>query len=175
MIEMDALYEIFCRTYKERISREDFRRFIYWHARFNNKIQTMYTEEHVSYAALVPIEVSRVFNDQVKYADGLDYRIWTRSELKRKAEDVLEGHPALGYLYEGLIYGLRLRESEGHSGGKYAGYGNSHAERKKQERVCRSQKGFPVVNSDDIALGRGKEYKRQTYLGISGGDTGETL
>ena len=114
MIEMDALYEIFCRTYKERISREDFRRFIYWHARFNNKIQTMYTEEHVSYAALVPIEVSRVFNDQVKYADGLDYRIWTRSELKRKAEDVLEGHPALGYLYEGLIYGLRLRESEGH-------------------------------------------------------------
>ena len=89
MIEMDALYDMFCSIYSDTITREDFLRFVYWHARFNNKIQTMYTPDHKNYAASVPIDGSKVLEDQIKYAEELDYRAWTRSELKRKADDIM--------------------------------------------------------------------------------------
>lgn len=105
MIEMDALYDMFCSIYSDTITREDFLRFVYWHARFNNKIQTMYTPDHKNYAASVPIDGSKVLEDQIKYAEELDYRAWTRSELKRKADDIMGEHSVFQYLYECLIYG----------------------------------------------------------------------
>ena len=110
MIEMDALYDMFCSIYSETIAREDFLRFVYWHARFNNKIQTMYTPDYENYAAAVPINGDKVLKDQIEYAEELDYRIWTRSELKRKADDIMEEHRAFQYLFEGLFYGARLPE-----------------------------------------------------------------
>lgn len=59
LIEMDVLYDMFCHIYKEKISQTDFRRFVYWHARFNDRIQTAFTADGQSYAAAVQMDLKK--------------------------------------------------------------------------------------------------------------------
>ncbi len=110
MIEMDALYDMFCRVYKETVSRTDFLRFVYWHARFNNNIQTMYTPDNVAYAAVTSADGGKILKDQMKYADDLEYRNRTEKELKRKAEDIMGEHEHVSYLYQALLIALQMPE-----------------------------------------------------------------
>ena len=110
MIEMEELYRLFCDTYKETVTRTDFFRFVYWHARFNNLIQTMYTPDGTCYAAACQIDGSQVLADREKYAADMDYKRWTKSELVKKADGVMENTAALQELYAGIMYGMGLPE-----------------------------------------------------------------
>lgn len=111
LIEMDALYDMFCHIYKEKISQTDFRRFVYWHARFNDRIQTAFTADGQSYAAAVQMDLKKVLYNQSEYAKDLDYRNFSRQELKRRALDPVGEHDALPVLYDEFRYGMQLPDS----------------------------------------------------------------
>ena len=111
LIEMDALYDMFCDIYKEKISQADFRRFVYWHARFNNLLQTVYTADGTSYAASIQIDAQKVLHDQMNYAEDLDYQSYSRHGLKQRAQNPADVHDSLHALYEVMIYGMQLPES----------------------------------------------------------------
>ncbi len=111
LIEMDALYDMFCDVYNEKISQADFRRFVYWHARFNNLIQTVYTADGTSYAASIQIDAQKVLHDQMNYTENLDYQSYSRHGLKQRAKNPADVHGSLQALYEIMIFGMHLPES----------------------------------------------------------------
>lgn len=111
LIEMDALYDMFCDIYNEKISQADFRRFVYWHARFNNLLQTVYTADGTSYAASIQIDAQKVLHDQQNYTEDLDYQSYSRHGLKQRAQNPSGVHSSLRALYEIMIYGMYLPES----------------------------------------------------------------
>ncbi len=88
LIEMDSLYEMFQQMYHESMERETFFRYIYWYARFNNLVQTAYTNEEVGYVAAVQIDMESVLLDMKKYAHDLDYVMYSSSDLKKMTEDI---------------------------------------------------------------------------------------
>ena len=57
VIELDELYEIYKKLYQKKQGKEEFFRYIYWHARFNDLLMTYYQDNGTAYAANVLFEV----------------------------------------------------------------------------------------------------------------------
>ena len=112
IIEMDSLYEMFCNVYHKSMDREDFLRHVYWFARFNNLIQTAYTEEGTSYAASCQITMEPVLENMRKYADDLEYAAYSASELKKMTEDVSERSEWIDILFSTLHFDMGFSQDE---------------------------------------------------------------
>lgn len=87
-IELDALYKIYCQSYGAAIERTEFNRYIYWHERFNNQIQTAVTDEGISYAAVPQVDMETLGRKIRKYAGDLEYAMYPVKDLKKMADNI---------------------------------------------------------------------------------------
>ncbi|WP_407691003.1 plasmid pRiA4b ORF-3 family protein [Ruminococcus turbiniformis] len=108
MIEIHSMHTLFCKINQENPEEADFFRFLYWHARFNNMLQTVYLADGTCFAVMDGLDPRRIFQDMTKYSEGMDYRIFTQNELYANAKTPLYVYPELESLYSSLTGSLRL-------------------------------------------------------------------
>lgn len=56
VVEIESLYAILKQTYWTNLSQEDFFRFIYWHSRYNDFINTFYQNDGTCYVAMKEVD-----------------------------------------------------------------------------------------------------------------------
>lgn len=82
IIDMDSMYEIFCKSWAIKMNKKDFQRYVYWHLRFNEMCRTLdYAIDGKSYVVVKDIEVEDILKN-LSYGANIDYREYTRAELE---------------------------------------------------------------------------------------------
>lgn len=108
VIDFESLYQMFRDIYHESMEKETFCRYMYWHARFNELIQTAYTDAGTSYAASVQLDLNAVLADIKEYADDLDYQMYSAAKLKKMTEDIGERNSRIDVICSILRFDLHL-------------------------------------------------------------------
>lgn len=86
--DLDCLFEMFGRIYHDSMGRETFFRYVYWHARFNEMVQTAYSLDGRNYVCALQIDMEAILKKTKKYADDLDYVMFSAAELKKMSESI---------------------------------------------------------------------------------------
>ena len=60
VIELDELYEIYKKLYQKKQKKEEFFRYIYWHARFNDLLMTYYKTDGTAYAGMKGMDIYEI-------------------------------------------------------------------------------------------------------------------
>lgn len=108
VIEVPSLYRIFCKLFGESMEEEEFLRFLYWHARMNDKLITGHTDAGVQYAGVYELDLDAALIGMEKYAGDLDYKEFTPREFQRIVQDRGGYYPSIGGLYRTLCQELYL-------------------------------------------------------------------
>lgn len=88
-IELDSFYEMYKNLYEMNLEKEDFYRYIYWHCRVNDFVNTFYElKGERCYVGAKDINVGTVLEGITKYAQELPYAVYSKQELKEKGEDL---------------------------------------------------------------------------------------
>lgn len=107
LIEVRSMYSLFYESFGETISEDEFNRLLYWHARFNNMLETVYTGDGTSYAVLSGVDAENVLKKTARYSEDLDYKRYTEHELRNMAY-ILEDSVWMEILYCTLYYTMEL-------------------------------------------------------------------
>lgn len=110
MIEIHAMYTLFDRIYKEGLDETEFCRFLYWHARFNGLLQTVYSPDGSCFAVLDGLDPAQILQDTEQYAEDLEYKEYTQKELEERSFDMLSCYPELQMLFSCLTFSTQLPE-----------------------------------------------------------------
>lgn len=111
IVELEALYKIYCQVYGETMDRTQFNRYVYWHGRFNNLILTATSDKGISYAASPEVDLDVLSQRMEKYAGDLEYIVYSKKELKKMADDIGERSEWLGMLFTYLHFHIGLPET----------------------------------------------------------------
>lgn len=111
LVELEALYKIYCQSFYAPIEQTEFNRYIYWHGRFNNILLTATTEDGISFVASPDLDLEAVRWKVEKYADDLEYIVCPTAELKRMAESISERSEWVDALFTCLHYALHISVS----------------------------------------------------------------
>lgn len=111
ILEIDSLYKEFCDNFQME-EKEDFYRCVYWHARFNNLVQTMLAIDGKRYVASTQLDVERIFLDMKKYADDLEYAFRPAKELEILTEDINGRSSWIEVLFVDLHFNLGFPAEE---------------------------------------------------------------
>lgn len=101
VMEIEALYDLYRKIYRDKIEREDFLRLLYWHARFTEKLHTCYQPDGTGYASLVDIDTAGILEKTDKYAKDLEYALLSAEELKIFADDIWADNA-----WRSIVYGI---------------------------------------------------------------------
>ena len=109
VMELDELYKIYSSVYKENMEKEDFSRYIYWHCRFNDFVDTLYNLEGTCYVGAKEIDVQRVIERTEVYAKDLLYVSHSRKEVEYLAYDLSNLSDTVDTLFETLHYKIGMK------------------------------------------------------------------
>jgi uncharacterized protein YecA (UPF0149 family) len=110
LIELESLYDMFCRIYHITMDRKNFNRYLYWHARFNNLVQTGFSGDGKSYVAGISLDIKNVLINMHKYADDLEYMEHSFKEIKQMSDDLSMKNDWFDCLFLNLHYQLQIDE-----------------------------------------------------------------
>ena len=111
MVELNSFYKMFCRIYGESLSEEEFKRLVYWHGRFNNLLRTLYTGEGISYGVMLDLDAASLLDKIKTYSDDLEYKLFSRGELRDYNRQTIETYPELGFLHNIFMFSMGLPSS----------------------------------------------------------------
>ena len=111
IVDFDSLYEMFGKIYHETMKQEDFCRYVYWYARYNNLVQTSYSLDGTRYVVAVQIDMISVLKKMQDYSDGLDYVLFSKKELQKLADNISESSEYIDTLFTMLCYALKFSEN----------------------------------------------------------------
>lgn len=112
LIELESLYEIYKNLYEKNLEKEAFFRFIYWHARFNNLVNTVYHLDGTCYVAMKELDVESIFEKTSDYAENLMYAVYSKREIDDKGADLSNRSEWVEILYTILYYKLQMNPYE---------------------------------------------------------------
>ena len=114
VMELESLYEVYSELYDKNIDKYDFFRILYWHARFNDFVNTVYKPDGTSYVSHKDIDVERVIKKEAVYAKNLPYAIYSRKEIDRLSADLSKRSDWIDILFTTLHYmmGLDAHDSQ---------------------------------------------------------------
>ena len=104
VVEIEALYDLYIKIYRDKIGREDFLRLLYWHARFTEKLHTFYLPDGTAYAALTDIDADGILEKKYKYVEDRGYELLSAEDLKRFADDIWADNDWRKIVYSILWY-----------------------------------------------------------------------
>ncbi len=109
LIDFDSLRGMFQSVYRTVVAREDFYRYVYWHGRFNDLLQTLYrTNSGKAYAAAMQLDAEYIMVRMLFYSKGLEYVSFSEKELREMAGNISERSAWVEVLYGILVYRLGL-------------------------------------------------------------------
>ena len=79
--DLEGLYEIYTKTYKETIDKKDFFRFIYCHASFNGLIETGHTPDGTNYVAAPMVDSEAILDKWEFYGRNLSYKLYSADTI----------------------------------------------------------------------------------------------
>lgn len=112
LIDFDSLRGMFQSVYHTVIAPEDFCRYIYWHGRFNNLLQTLYqADSRKAYAAAIQLDADYVMKRLLRYSKDLEYVSFSEKELCERSDSIFGRNDWIEVLYDVLLYELKLPEA----------------------------------------------------------------
>lgn len=112
IIEQKRLYEEYCRVYGNQTEETFFYRCLYWHMKFAGMVQICKDVNSDEYVCLPEINGEKILAGMQKYAGNLDFKEYTREEIKNYGSDLFSQSENLSFIYENLVYGFELSEKE---------------------------------------------------------------
>ncbi len=112
MIKLESMEELFEQIYHEGMDPEDFYRCVYWHLRFNNRIQTGYFDDMTCYAAALQLDMEIILKNMQKYAGDMDYVVFAARKLEQMYFSISNRSTWMELLFSDLHYQLKLSEEE---------------------------------------------------------------
>lgn len=110
MIEIHSMYRLFTESFREKMTETEFYRFLYWHARFNSLLQTVYSPDGTCFAVMDGLDPARILTDMERYAGSLGYKTFPPGELQAAAGNTWDRFPELHMLYGCLHFSMGLPE-----------------------------------------------------------------
>lgn len=115
VIELESLYEIYRNLYETDLEKEEFYRYLYWHSRFNDMVDTAYQLDGTCYVASKMLEAQGIFEKMKVFAGDLAYAVYSRREIESKGDDLANRSDWVDILYTTLHYQLRMEPYEAQS------------------------------------------------------------
>lgn len=88
VLEMDNAYDMYLKSYDLKQEEEEFTRFIYWHLRFNNMVDTFYELNGTCYVASKELDAKAILEKRVKYCADISYREYADADLQYLSDDL---------------------------------------------------------------------------------------
>ncbi len=89
LIDFDSLRGMFQNVYHTVTAPEDFCRYIYWHGRFNDLLQTLYRlDSGKSYAAALQLDADYIMKKMLRYSKDLEYVPFSKKKLREMADSI---------------------------------------------------------------------------------------
>ena len=108
VMEMEGLYEIYKSLYVEEVGKEDFFRYIYWHAKFNAYVNTAYHLDGTCYISSTELDVQNILEKTEKYAKELPYAEFSLREISHMGEDLANRSEWIDIFVSTLHYQLEM-------------------------------------------------------------------
>ena len=108
LMELESLYEIYKDLYERNLDKEDFFRYIYWHARFNDMVNTVYQLNGTCYVAMKELDAQGIIEKMAVYAEDLPYARYSKREIDFKGEDLANRSEWMDILFTTLHYQLKM-------------------------------------------------------------------
>ncbi len=109
LIDFDSLRDILQRVYHTVVTPETFCRYIYWHGRFNNLLQTLYrADSGKAYAAVLQLDADYIMGRMLHYSEDLEYVHFSKNELREKANNLTMRNDWVEELCDILLYRLGI-------------------------------------------------------------------
>lgn len=114
LMDVDCLYEIYHNLYEKKLEKEDFLRYLYWHARFNDFVDTSYQLDGTCYVSMKGLDTQGVIEKIGKYADELPYVVYSRREIENWGENLANRSQWFDTFFPMLHYqlGMEFEEAE---------------------------------------------------------------
>lgn len=110
--DLEGLYEIYTKTYKENIDRKDFFRFIYWHASFNNLIETGRTPNGMNYVAAPMVNSKAIVDKWGFYGRNLSYKLYSADEIEYMTSNLANRSIWIDLFFDLLQYQLHMESGD---------------------------------------------------------------
>ena len=112
LIEIEELYKIYKKLYKKDQDKEEFFRYVYWHARINNNIKTFYDIDGTTYAVMEGIEIEEILPKRDIYAEDLPFQEFSTWEIDQLAGNLMDRSPVFSVLFMTLRDWLSMSDEE---------------------------------------------------------------
>ena len=99
LIEIEELYRIYKKLYKKDQNKEEFFRYIYWHARMSDNIKTFYGIDGTAYAAMEGIEIQEILPKRDVYAEDLPFQEFSTQKLDQLTGNLIDRSPIFSILF----------------------------------------------------------------------------
>lgn len=108
VIELESLYEIYTKVSRIKIEKEDFFRYLYWHSRYNDFVDTSYTLDGTCYVSSKDLDVQRIMKKTEVYTEDLSYASYSEDEITYLAEDLSNRSEWIDILFTTLHFQMKL-------------------------------------------------------------------
>ena len=108
VLELESLYKMYRELYDKKVEKEDFFRCVYWHARYNDFADTIYRLDGRCYVSQKEIDVQKVLEKEVVYAENLEYVSYPKWEIDRLADDLSNRSEWIDILFTTFHYQMEL-------------------------------------------------------------------
>ena len=109
--DLEGLYEIYTKTYKDNIERKDFFRFIYWHASFTGFIETGHTPDGMNYVAAPMVDSESIVKKWEFYGRNLSYKLYPADDIEYMTSNLANRSMWIDLFFDLLQHQLHM-ESE---------------------------------------------------------------
>ena len=112
VIELDELYEIYKKLYQKKQKKEEFFRYIYWHARFNDLLMTYYETDGTAYAGMKGMDIYEIIEKRDIYAKDLSFNEIPAYEIDELTENIANRCETVDFLFMTLQGQFHMSEQD---------------------------------------------------------------
>lgn len=112
VIELDELYEIYKKMYQKKQRKQEFLRYIYWHARFNDLLMTYYKTDGTAYAGMKGLDIYEILEKRDVYAKDLSFNEISAYEIDELTENIANRCETVDFLFMTLQGQFHMSEQD---------------------------------------------------------------
>ena len=112
VIELNELYEIYKKLYQKKQVKEEFFRYIYWHARFNDLLMTYYETDGTAYAGMKGMDIYEIIEKRDIYAKDLSFNEIPAYEIDELTENIANRCETVDFLFMTLQGQFQMSEQD---------------------------------------------------------------
>lgn len=111
-MELEQLFELYGRIYKQKTEKEEFFRYVYWHGRFNNFVDTAYRLDGKSFVSVKHLDLQKILEKEEKYGKNLPYPEISAEEIEYLGDNLANRSDWMDILVNTLIYLMKVKPED---------------------------------------------------------------